>query len=1037
MRSSSLSIVGIGASAGGVAALEKFFAHVPADSGLSFVVVTHLNPTRRSELHSVIGYFSPIPVVVAEDGQVPEPNQVYVMPEAKMIFIEKGQLRLRDVEPSRPERRPIDFFFRSLAADLAEHAVGIILSGSDQDGAIGAREINAHGGIVMAQTTNGSAPGSPEMPNHAIATGTVDLALPAEEMAAALLRLVQVRQKIDLADAEPVGSEMAALREARGKIDAVLLRDSGHDFSGYKTKTFFRRVLRRMQIEGAETAEVYLEKLHSDSRAVVALAQDLLINVTDFFRDTEAFESLRQKVLLGLVAERDSKETVRIWVPACATGQEAYSLAMLLCEELEASAQSPQVQIFATDIDSTALDVARAGRYSEASLRHVNDERKVRFFEQAGDEYVVTKQLRKMCVFSPHNLIGDPPFSHMDLVSCRNLLIYLDNELQEKIIPILHYALKPGGHLFLGTSESIGDHGELFMPIDKKQRIFQRRTSEFSQPRLPMNYRGTSTKWGAHSRSNQRPTKSNISLRQSVEIHMLERHTPAHVVVDQEGHIIYYSTGTGKYLEAPRGAPSQQLMSLARRELQLDLQASLREAKETRKPVNRVRSLPEGSAVITTVEPLNFSGVPESNETLFVVLFQPVAESEAHPDVDVAPVSGESVVEHELLDTRERLLATIEEYETALEELKSSNEELASVNEEAQSSNEELEASKEEMESLNEELNTINTELSGKVEELNRANNDLRNLYESSQVATIFLSKSLTIRNFTPAASLFNIRKTDIGRPLSELACIVNYPEIQEDVALVFSTGQISERRLVSETNNEHYLVRLIPYREGGETITGVVVTLVDVTRIALAHQQQRVLVAELNHRVRNMLTVVSSLAAQCGEESGGESECHRTFMGRLHALARSYALVVSENWEDADLAELIGQEVEPYGADHVTFEGPDVRLQPDAALAFGMVVHELATNSVKYGALSEPSGAIEVSWSVKAEQLKLTWHESGGPKITQDPKEGFGFSLMRGQIEYKLEGRLTLDLSPEGLTATVLMPLPRTPEKGERVYAL
>ncbi|MBC7285494.1 CheR family methyltransferase, partial [Hoeflea sp.] len=1005
-------VVGIGASAGGIPALEGFFRALPDDSGMAFVIVTHLSPDRHSLLHEVIRRYTSTPVEVAEDGAMVRGNCVYVMPEGKILTIRNGIFHLRGDDPLHRERKPIDLFFASLAEDQGENAVGIIMSGGDSDGTLGIKTIKERGGITMAQTGDGSGPRNPEMPHSAMATGLIDFAEPAERMPE---RLLQIRDGIEVPPdlkGEPDRPPSTEEQQAQADIARLLRSHSGHDFSGYKRKTFLRRVARRMKVVQVGALEDYIRFLKDHPKEVAALFHDLLINVTGFFRDAEAFAALKSQVIPRLFEGRGADETIRIWVPGCATGEEAYTLAMLMREQMDGLDAVPKIQIFATDIDSGALAAARAGRYPHALLDHMEPDRLKRFFRRDGASCVVSKEVREMCIFSPHNVIADPPFSRMDMVSCRNLLIYLGADLQNQVIPTFHYALKPGGYLFLGTSEGVSRHGELFAPLDKQHRIFQSR-DHGGRRRLPIPVDL------APARSLREDTQRGFyavhghQLRQRVEMQVLERHAPAHVVVSHDGEILHFSGNTGRYLEMPCGAPNRQILELARREIRLDLRAALRQTMETGGPAERhVLMLDhdgeDGSMVRLATELLDGAG---AGEALCLVLFSPEGQWRGPAAADgTDPGSADAVaaLERDLRDMRERLQSTVEEYETALEELKSSNEELVSVNEEAQSTNEELEASREEMQSLNEELSTINAELATSVEELDRSNSDLKNLFAATRIATIFLDRDLVIRNFTPAAaSIFNIRQSDIGRPLLELAGVLHYPDLQAQVREVHSTGHGVEHRVASGDDGQHFLVRLEPYRNRDDGIDGVVVTFVDVSTLAQAEEQQKILISELNHRVKNMLAVAISITRNTRKTAPDMDEFARRLIGRLHGMSRAYSLLSQADWTVVPLADLIRTEAEAFGAGRIRMQGPNVPLKPHQALSLAVVIHEMATNAAKYGSLSADAGKVNVGWQVEQDRLALTWVEEGGPPVRSPERNGFGLVLIEGQVRSQMEGEI------------------------------
>ncbi|WP_281405690.1 CheR family methyltransferase [Mesorhizobium sp. B2-3-4] len=1025
-------IVGIGASAGGIPAMEGLFKGLPDAPGMAFVVVTHLSPERESMLHDVLGRYTAMPVAIAEDGMEAESDRVYVMPQNAVLTMEGGKLQLRRPSAASRERKPIDIFFSSLAEDQGEYAVGIILSGGDGDGTLGAKMIKEHGGFVLAQAADGSGPRNPDMPQSAIASGVVDMAVAAEHMGERLMGFARGFHTLDqLAESNEDASEN--IDRARGEIYEVLRSRSGHDFSGYKTKTFVRRVKRRMQIGQITSLSGYIELLRKEPREVTALFRDLLINVTNFFRDADAFELLAKKILPKLFQGKTASDTIRIWVPGCATGEEVYSIGMLLREHMDTLSAVPRIQIFATDIDEAALSVARAARYPASMLDGVSAERRQRFFINESESFVLATEVRELCIFSPHSVIKDPPFSRMDMVSCRNLLIYFGPDIQNRVIPIFHYALRPSGYLFLGTSESVGQHTDLFVTVDKKQRIFRAREDVLARARLPLlvgegGGRAPILSDGRHGRTGE---LVGYPLRQSVESQVLERHAPPHVVANAEGDVVYYSARTGRYLEPPQGVPSRNLLHMARRGLRLDLRAALREAVATRQIVLRENVVVDGEEdrvqrVTITVEPLPDRG---SGEPFYLVLFQPVGASRDKSEVERGSGHPDDLahLERDLRETRERLQSTIEEYETALEEVKSSNEELVSVNEEAQSTNEELEASKEEMQSLNEELNTINAELSGKIEELDHANSDLKNLFESTDIATVFLDRELVIRSFTPAASsFFNLRPSDVGRPLTELSSQLDYPEMRDQIATVFETGEPVIHHLARDRRGLFFMVRLIPYRDKGARIQGVVVTLVDVTSLAEAEEHQNVLISELNHRVKNMLAVITSIANRTVETSSTKEEFTTSLLGRLHAMARAYGALSRENWTEVSIEELVDQEAAPFGRPRFSLSGPSVKLKPRQALSLGMVMHELTTNAAKYGALSKEDGKVDVEWSLRDEKLSLAWEEIDGPPVTQPKQGGFGLSLVKGEIEYRLGGTAETFFEPTGLKVRISFLLDR-----------
>ena len=1020
-----MKVVAIGASAGGIEAFRLFFEAMPADSGIAIVVVLHMSADHKSALPEIIARWTAMPVREAVDGEKVQPNQVYIVPPGHVGTLQSGALRLRQLAAGVPrEATPIDEFFDSLAADKGEDAVGIVLSGTGHDGALGLKAIRARGGLTLAQGVDGTAPQHSGMPSSAIATGAVDLIAPVQDMPRLIVG-IDVQQAIG-----EVGPSAVETETARLSICEILLARVGHDFSGYKEATFLRRVRRRMLVVGAAELKSYVAILESNREESVLLFRDLLIGVTMFFRDAGAFEAVKRVVVPLLFEGKGARDKVRVWVPGCATGEEAYSLAILLREHMDGLQDVPQVQVFATDIDDPAIATARAGRYPATLLEGLSQERRSRFFNRNENSYVVSKEIRDLCTFSAHSLVRDPPFSRMDLVSCRNLLIYMDVELQASVIPAFHYSLHPGGVLLLGSAESVARHETLFTPLEKEHRIFRRR--EGPSPVLKVPPRSAPHNFTTSDRTESRSQNSSIDWSRTLGLansRVLERFAAPFVVVTEDGTVMHYSSHVGGILQPALGPPSRSVFDMARRGLRQPLRVALRSAAETGKIVEH--AVPSGGedfgAVLIVVEPLP----GQEPHRPFLIVFKETSQAKPTPlsnGDNPALESANAELERELRDLGEKLQSLAEEHETALEELRSSNEELHSVNEELQSSNEELETSKEEIQSVNEELNTVNAQLSAKVEELDRTNSDLRNLFESTRVATVFLDQHLIVRAFTPEiANLYNLIPSDRGRPLTDIVSRVDYAGLKDDVAHVLHTLEPLERRVSRRDGSAHYLLRILPYRTQDDEVDGSLVTFVDVTRIVQAEQHQRLLVDELNHRVKNMLTVVISLATQTLRRAGTLEEFSGVFMGRVHALTAAYSLLTRENWSHVHLQEVISEELRPYMSEeraNIRVEGPPVRLDPRGALALGMAIHELATNAVKYGALSVPSGNVTVTWTLEQhadeQHLILNWVEGDGPPVVVPAKRGFGTTLIERGIAHDLSGEAHLDFLPGGVQATL-----------------
>jgi two-component system CheB/CheR fusion protein len=787
MSVSTFPIVGIGASAGGLDAFHKFFDHMPADCGMAFVMVLHLPPYRKSMLPEILARWTPMQVMDGVDGTLIQPNCVYVPPPHAIVSLKDGRLSVRFASDDQRVPRPIDAFFDSLGSSLGEQSVGIVLSGTGSDGALGLKAIKECGGLTIAQGSHGSAPQFGEMPAGAIATGSVDLVAAIEDIPGHLIRI-----KGDGASPEGGGDSADKIDATRLKVCAILRAQVGHDFSGYRDKTFLRRVHRRMQVVGAATLDDYAARLQADHDESILLFRDLLIRVTSFFRDKETFDTLEALAIPHLFAGKEADNAVRVWVPGCATGEEAYSLAILLREHMGHLTVVPKVQVFATDIDESAIATARLGRYPASLLKGLSAERFERFFKPVPGGFVVSKEIRDLCTFSAHNLVRDPPFSRMDLVSCRNLLIYMESELQAAVIPSFHYSLLPGGILLLGGAESTAKHQDLFAPLDKTANIFKRRNVK--SPRLK------------HDLYNP-----DMSIQRSA----LE--TSRLPVIEREL-VVVPSDDTAPTSNLDQVPPS-------------DFHPA---------------ASPDGKST-APVQSRSWDGIPTLSS---------------------APSELEQV-KQELLRWQERFQSLTEQHQTALEELRSSNEELHSVNEELQSTNEELETSKEELQSVNEELHTVNSQLSDKVGELDESNSDLRNLFESTEIATIFLDRHLIIRSFTHAiTALYNLIPSDVGRPLTDIVSRLDYLQLREDVACVLDTRKPLDRRIAREDRSTHYIMRILPYREPDNTVSGVLVTFVDVTSIVQAEAALReadvrkdVFLATLSHELRNPLAPIRTAA--------------------------------------------------------------------------------------------------------------------------------------------------------------------------------
>ncbi len=831
-----LAIVGIGASAGGLEALTAFFAHALPDARLAYVVVQHLDPARQTTLAEILAGHTPLSVALAADGQRVRAGHVYVVPPDAVLGLQAGVLRVARPEERDGHRRGIDRFFTALAVDQGDGAVGVLLSGTGSDGAQGLHTIKDHGGVTVAQDPDQTRYDG--MPRAAVATGRVDYVLPVEQIPALLAdlagRLAHLRDGV-------LSDEVGALID---EICRLLQRRVRHDFSRYKRRTILRRIDRRMAMLRIGALADYVELLRHDPDEAKHLFRELLINVTAFFRDPGAFDALRA-VVRRLIGEPAERSRLRIWVPGCATGEEAYSIAMLVHEEMERAHRALEVQIFATDIDDEALDVAREGRYPDLIADHVGAERLQRYFTNQGDGWQVGKELRATCVFSRHDLVSDPPFSRMDVVSCRNLLIYLEPDLQKRVLRLFHYALRDGGHLLLGPAESIGGSRELFRVVDKKHRLFEARRVS-ARVGLPAAMGGAAR--GAASTERPRALGRDAGAQQVRRV--LERVAVTAIVVDEHWHVVDMAGAPARYLEHRAGPIQSDVVVLARPELRLHLRTSLHRAKQSGQEVV-VRDLTlRDDGEVRRVELMVLPSAPtadEPGELWTIVLRETEAPPAGVPADGATEVYRDRVVqqlEGELENTRRHLRSTIEELETSNEELKASNEELLSVNEELQSSNEELQTSREELQSVNEELETINAELRKNLDELDHAHADVRNLFEGTQIPTVFLDRHLRIKQFTPAATdVLRLIEADRERLLADIVPRVQGVDLLREAREVLRTLVPLEapvRRDDGEGPRRTYLLRIQPYRTLTDAIDGVVLNFIDVTDLEQATERVR-----------------------------------------------------------------------------------------------------------------------------------------------------------------------------------------------------
>ncbi len=870
--------------------MERFFSKIPPNTELSYVLIPHLSRDHESNLPELISAYTDMPVKQVLEPTEVKPNEVYVIAPDTLLVMDECQLRPLPRPDGHGAVGLIDKFLRSLAADQKENAVGILLSGAGRDGVLGLQSVRQQGGMTLVQTPETCEFDS--MPHAAIAAGVVDHVVEVDGMIAYLAEYFQFGSTV----AQEQGSDQIRedILRTLPAICEVLEEKVGNDFSNYKRTTLARRIQRRMQMIRCFPAANYLVALQGLTDEADLLFKDLLIGVTEFFRDPEAFDALSRNVLAKLFQEKPS-DPIRVWIPGCATGQEAYTLAILFREQMERLGIDHPIQIFATDIDAESVEFARMGVYGPETPDQVSHLRLSRFFKRREQGYQVNKEIREMCIFSVHNVIDDPPFSRMDLVCCRNLLIYFDSTLQQRVIPLFHYALKSGRYLFLGPAESLGNHVNLFKPLDKRLRIFQALESSPPKPvRLPR----VDT-----NRTNRLITDTAFRMRQGrerdiKEIHeqaLLDLYVPPSVLVDAAGEVLHFARRTSRYIEPPVGSPSLNIFDTIRDDLRMHLRAGFAQVKRDGR-----EWIKEGIEVVDALEVQRITLIihavkpSENSPERYVILFReeggPRRRGEElliPPDLRNDEIDAFRHLERELRSTKEWLNSTIEELQNSNEELKSSNEELVSINEEYQSANESLQTSKEELQSLNEELETVNAELSRKVEELDRANADMTNLFASTGIATLFLDRRLRIKKYTPAATEhFSLIDADLGRSIRDITAKFEVGQLMAEIETVNLGGATTELEVAHEAPGSKYIARVTPYRTAEGESDGVVINFIDVTKLKRAEQALQAaagrkdeFLAMLGHELRNplapmilglhMLSEVSEVSAESKEVCG------------------------------------------------------------------------------------------------------------------------------------------------------------------------
>ncbi|HEY7086609.1 MAG TPA: chemotaxis protein CheB [Tepidisphaeraceae bacterium] len=886
-----LTIVGVGASAGGLDACSQLLQSLSQHTGMAFVIVQHLAPKHESVLPDLLAGQTSMPVLQAAEGMEVEADHVYVIPPNAQMGIVEGKLHLLARPDDRSQYLPIDFFFRSLAEYAQSHAVGVILSGTASDGAVGMREIKAHGGFTIVQEPKSARYDG--MPRSAILTGAVDLILPPDQIARELMQIA--RHPLSAEPVQRKTSESAtATEQSFSKVFQLLRHATGVDFTHYKLPTIRRRLHRRMVLQKITTIEQYVKFLQGNSAEIAALYQDILIHVTRFFREPESFNVLKNKVFPKILEARQQQGEVpvRTWVPGCSTGEEAYSIAMALLEYLGDDAPGTPIQIFATDVSENAIEQARAGLYTESITADVSPERLRRFFTKTDGGYRINKSVRDLCVFARQDLTRDPPFSKMDLILCRNVLIYLGVPLQKKLMSIFHYAIKPTGFLMLGSAETIGANSDLFAVADKKFRLYTKKLAAVGPEMTfaPVLFHGS--RLDATGRKPSAEVRSASNLLNEANRVILGKYSPPGVIVDSEMRIVQFRGQTGLFLEPAPGEPSLNLLKMAREGLLYGLRTALHEARKREATVRKegLHVKYNGNVRTVNLEVIPLANIAEGKH--YLVLFEDATflsgeTQTTQPRATKGPKAARVVtprqasreqdeqvqrLQQELAANREYLQSIIQDLEAANEELQSANEEILSSNEELQSTNEELDTAKEELQSTNEELNTVNEELQARNEELSRVNSDLTNLLASVQIAIVMVASDLRIRRFTPMAEkVLNLIPSDVGRPISDIKPNIDCPDLEQLINDSIDSVTIKERQVADRKGNS-YQLRIRPYKNVENKIDGAVLVLFDSTAMASASERIAATGSDLSSRLdllsRPVLVLQPDLSVQAANRA-------------------------------------------------------------------------------------------------------------------------------------------------------------------------
>ncbi|MFV8369377.1 chemotaxis protein CheB [Flavobacterium sp. LB2R40] len=894
-------IIGIGASAGGLEALKLFFEKMPTATGMGFIVIQHLDPTHPGIMPELLQRMTEMKVYQVTDMLPVRPNSVYVIPPNKSLSILNGKLHVFDPKEPRGLRLPIDIFFRSLAADRMEKSIGVVLSGMGSDGSLGLKAIKEKNGIVVVQDPTSAKFDS--MPRNAVASVTADIVAPVQELPDRIIALLQYFPKIN-----SVSDFYIKTKSSLDKIIILLREQTGHDFSMYKKSTLLRRIERRKGIHHIDKIETYVRFLKENPQETELLFKELLIGVTSFFRDPPVWNKLKEEIIPKMLQGMSPEHIVRVWIPACSTGEEAYSLAMIFEEENYKREKDKRIklQIFATDLDVLSIEKARKGFFYSNITKDVSQERINKFFTPEKEGYRVNTSIREMIVFAPHNVIKDPPFTKLDLLTCRNMLIYMEPQLQNKLIMLFNYSLNHGGIMMLGTAETIASSITGFEVVDSKLKFFKRISKSIS-PKFS-NFPSSFSQIKKETIDIMKENKAVENIQTLTDQILLQRFLPASILVNNKGDILYITGRTGKYLEPVAGKANWNIHAMAREGLRNELPKAFRKAMQNFDPVHvdsiKVNENGTNHIINFTVQQLES---PDALKGMIMVVFTDVINTNSSKEpglgtsklIKLNATSKENELEAELIRSNEDLNSVREEMQASQEELKSTNEELQSTNEELQSTNEELTTSKEELQSLNEELQTVNTELQSKLIDFEQANNDMKNLLNSTEIATLFLDNELNIRRFTdPVTKIFKLRATDTGRPFTDLVCDLKYPEMVDNALEVIRTLTPIQKE-VPTNDNRFYYVRIMPYRTLDDRIDGLVITFTDITAAKQAEESLK-----LENQYRRLFESAKDGILILNFESGKIIDVNPFLVGML---GFSYDQFIEKSiWEIGSLKDIV-----------------------------------------------------------------------------------------------------------------------------------